>query len=353
MTTLATTQPIPYLPRTGQTLLTREEEFALGRAVCAGNRAGFDLQLMAWGDGSTVPTSGETLVIVGTDDQGLLHIRIFDRQGKRVTDTDETLLPGQAAAIAILKQQLPTLILKHVLTDSETSRVIRAAATIVDQTHQVARDILVLRNLRLVLRMAQRMVRPGLDVADLAAFGVMGLVEAADRYDPAFSVRFVTYAYRWVWKEMYTAAVAMQGPVLVPKAARVALNMTSGRGRRAATDQERSVAADAKAVLDRAPLTAATGTDDHPLDLVPAPEQDLTDQMAGVELQGFLDPFLDQIPPREREVLVRRFGLKNQPQQTLSAIGRALAISKERVRQLEARAIGRLQVLASERGLDA
>ena len=60
-----------------------------------------DLRFVSWGDGSGVPTSGNELVIVGIDNNGLLHIRIFDAGGKRITDTDETNLSGlQAGAIS-------------------------------------------------------------------------------------------------------------------------------------------------------------------------------------------------------------------------------------------------------------
>ncbi|HWE38954.1 MAG TPA: glycosyltransferase family 39 protein [Isosphaeraceae bacterium] len=95
---------------------------------------GFDLRMMSWGDGSKVPTSGLNLAIVGTDHKGLLHIRIFDGRGKRVTDADETQFPDKAAAIATLKQQLPGLLPPHVLTDSEKRRVIGEATSIVGQT---------------------------------------------------------------------------------------------------------------------------------------------------------------------------------------------------------------------------
>src|SRR5262245_57647351 len=75
---------------------------------------GFDLRLMSWGDGSGVPTSGNNLVIVGTDNNGLLHIRIFDAGGNRVMDKDETQLPAsQAGAITTLKQQLSGLLPPH------------------------------------------------------------------------------------------------------------------------------------------------------------------------------------------------------------------------------------------------
>src|SRR5262249_44229314 len=93
------------------------------------------LRLMSWGDGTGVPTSGSNLVIVGTDDKNLLHIRIFDANGNRVTDTDETKLPAaQAAAIATLKQQLPGLLPPPVLPYAEKAQVIGEATSIVGQT---------------------------------------------------------------------------------------------------------------------------------------------------------------------------------------------------------------------------
>ncbi len=89
---------------------------------------------MSWGDGSGVPTSGNNLVIVGIDNNGLLHIRIFDAAGNRVTDTDETKLPGtQAGAISTLKQQLPGLLPPHVLTGAEKAQLIGEATSIVGE----------------------------------------------------------------------------------------------------------------------------------------------------------------------------------------------------------------------------
>ena len=92
----------------------------------------FDLQLMPWGDGSEVPASGTDLVIVGIDEQGRLHIRIFDAGGHEITDTDETKLPAtQAGAISTLKQQLPGLLPPHVLTTAEKAQLISEATSIV------------------------------------------------------------------------------------------------------------------------------------------------------------------------------------------------------------------------------
>jgi hypothetical protein len=95
---------------------------------------GYDLQLMSWGDGSGVPTSGNRLVLVGTDTAGMLHIRIFDAAGNRVTDTDETKLPGKAGPISTLKQQLPGLLPPHVLTGAEKAPVLQELTSILGQT---------------------------------------------------------------------------------------------------------------------------------------------------------------------------------------------------------------------------
>jgi hypothetical protein len=97
----------------------------------------FDLRVMSWAKGSGVPTSGNKLVIVGIDNHGLLHIRIFDAGGKSVMDTDETKLSdAQVVAILTLKRQLQGLLAPHELTGGEKARVIRKVTSIVAQTSQ-------------------------------------------------------------------------------------------------------------------------------------------------------------------------------------------------------------------------
>ena len=94
---------------------------------------GFDLRLMSWGDGSKVPTSGNNLVILGTDDAGRLHIRIFDAGGNLVADTNEKQLPLQAGAISNLKRRLPGASLPLVPTAAEKARIIAEATSIANE----------------------------------------------------------------------------------------------------------------------------------------------------------------------------------------------------------------------------
>jgi hypothetical protein len=89
---------------------------------------------MSWGDGSEVPTSGNKLVILGIDNNDLLHIRIFDAAGKGVVDTNETKLSdAQAVAIATLKRELPDSLPPQVLTGARKARIIRKVISIVSR----------------------------------------------------------------------------------------------------------------------------------------------------------------------------------------------------------------------------
>jgi hypothetical protein len=84
-----------------------------------------------------VPTSGKKLVVIGIDDNDLLHIRIFDAGGKRVMDTDEKKLSSaQAVAIFTLKQQLSGLSPPQVLTGAKKARVMRKVTLIAVETSQ-------------------------------------------------------------------------------------------------------------------------------------------------------------------------------------------------------------------------
>ncbi len=87
---------------------------------------------ISWGNGSGVPSKGKSLILVGTDNDDLLHIRIFNGSGKLVTDTNESLLPdSRAFEIMVLKEYLTTYGVGHVFTDNETIQVITEVSSIV------------------------------------------------------------------------------------------------------------------------------------------------------------------------------------------------------------------------------
>ena len=125
--------PLKDLPTSGKIYVYRQSQDAAPRLRAVGPR-GFDLRLMSWQDGSEVLTSDDSLVIVGTDNNDMLHIRIFDADGL-VTVTDETeLLSKHAEEVLALKQQLPALLPPHVLTGAEKSQFLTKVTSILGQT---------------------------------------------------------------------------------------------------------------------------------------------------------------------------------------------------------------------------
>ncbi len=94
---------------------------------------GFDLDVVAWGDGSGVAKSGKELVILGIDNNKLLHIRIFGHSEELVTDTDETKLPpAKARDIEELKRRVAGLLPTRGLTDAEKTPLLQLATSIVN-----------------------------------------------------------------------------------------------------------------------------------------------------------------------------------------------------------------------------
>jgi hypothetical protein len=96
---------------------------------------GFDLRLVPWGDGSAVPVSGHKLVVLGLDDAGALHFRIFDAAGQLVIDADQRGLAAQAEAISALKQRLAGLWPPRVPTAAEKAGILDDLSPIVGHPH--------------------------------------------------------------------------------------------------------------------------------------------------------------------------------------------------------------------------
>ena len=90
------------------------------------------VQSISWGNGSKVPGNGKSLILVGTDNDGLLHIRIFSGSGKLVTYTNEAKLPdSRAFEITALKEYLATYGVGHVFSHEETTQIITEVSSIV------------------------------------------------------------------------------------------------------------------------------------------------------------------------------------------------------------------------------
>jgi RNA polymerase primary sigma factor len=232
------------------------------------------------------------------------------------------------------------------------------------------RDRMIQANLRLVISFAKRYRRPGVSFLDMVQEGTLGLIRAVEKYDPAKEVKFGTYAVWWIWQQIGRAG-DMQGGLI-----RTPVHWNQLRRKVGRETQRLQTAHDGE--VDRDTLAEASGVDaerletmtqsfqclslDSPLgadddrtleDLLANDGDDPERDVAALDLSEQLEIALAQLPAREADILRLRFGTADNQSLTLEEVGRRYGVSRERIRQLEARALKQLLPICQGRGLQA
>jgi RNA polymerase primary sigma factor len=197
-----------------------------------------------------------------------------------------------------------------------------------------ARQDLVEANLRLVVKLAMEYRHAKIGLDDLIAEGNLGLIEAANRFDPQRGVRFATYASWWIRKFVIQAIDRQAHQTTSPA--------------RAGSDEPGGPAVPRRQRIISVDEFMQNSSDRQLLDTLDARGSvDPEDQALAEQLKKALTAILPKLPVQERTILAAHYGLDGQPPRTLQQIGKEMSLTRERVRQIEQRAIARARRLLS------
>lgn len=339
----------------------------------------FSLRLLIGRIGSPIPKSGEkplsatmrrsyssALEDIGFDEEVLMGGFSADEQGD--AGDDDAAFGDDAEPEVVLRKELRgedsiQLYLRAIgriklLSAAEEIELARR----IGKGDQLAKKRLVQANLRLVVSVAKKYQGRGLPFLDLIQEGNLGLIRAAEKFDPERGYKFSTYATWWIRQGITRALADKSRTIRVPvhmvetinNLRKVTRKLSQELGRRPNMEElAKAMNVSLSKIKDilaanRVPVSLDTpyGEDeDNSLgelvqdDTTTPPEISTETNLMASDIRGVLSV----LTPREREILILRYGLKDGQQRTLEQVGKLVGITRERTRQIELKALRALR----------
>ncbi len=249
---------------------------------------------------------------------------------------------------------------KKLLKNPEHNHATEWKILVQDGIH--AREHLIKANTRLVVSIAKKYMNRGVPFLDLIQEGNLGLMKAVEKFDYRRGFRFSTYATWWI-RQTITRAIADQGRTIrvpvhmsdrIRRLYRVARELEQQHGRKPTLDEmAEAMDCDTRKVQWMLKVSWQPLSLEHPVgededselgnfienDSLPTPAQSAYDKL----LQEKIEELLGTLTPREARILRLRFGLQNGRSYTLEEVGQKFGLTRERIRQIEGRALRRLR----------
>ena len=276
----------------------------------------------------------------------------------------ETTEDYEDFAMDAIKLYLKDIQKTNLLTAEEE----RALARRIDDGDMAARDRMIESNLRLVVKIAKRYMNRGLPFLDLIEEGNLGLIKAVERFKLSKECRFSTYATWWIRQSIERALVNQSRTIRLPvhvsddinKLIKITRELVRVYNREPQIKEVAEAMGVEPAYVRRLMvLLKKTFSIEHPMgensdySLIDTIED--TTVVNPLELAEWLNKYkiiadlLATLNDNEKEIIALRFGLDDRDPQTLDTIGRQFGVTRERIRQIEAKSLEKLRTLLAER----